>query len=77
MTVMLTELTVLLAVLALTLSLVLYLRAQSLKQFERAVQARLDAMRSAAELREISSRTSRRLRDAAMEEVGRMQGRRT
>lgn len=70
------ELVLALAVLAVTVSVVLYLRTQSLRQFERAVQARMDAMRSAAELREIGARTSRRLRDAAMDEVRRMGGRR-
>jgi uncharacterized protein HemX len=57
------------AVLALTISLVLYLRTQSLRQFERACQARMDALRSAAELRDLSARTSRRLRDAALDEL--------
>lgn len=73
---MLTQLVVILAVLAVTGSIMLYLRAQSLRQFERACQARMDALRSAAELREIGARTSRRLRDAALDEVGRMGGRR-
>ncbi len=65
------ELVVILAVLVVAVSVVRYLRTQSLHHFERAVQARLDAMRSAAELREISAETCRRLRDAAMDEVRR------
>ena len=73
---MLTQMVVVVALLAVTISLVLYLRTQSLKQFERACQARMDALRSAAELREISAQTGRRLRDAAMDEVRRMGGRR-
>ena len=71
---MLTQIVVLIALLAVTVSVVLYLRAQSLRQFERACQARMDALRSAAELREITARTGRKLRDAAMEEVARGRG---
>jgi hypothetical protein len=73
---MLNQVIFLLGFVALTVALVLYLRTQSLKQFERAVQARLDAMRSGAELREISAATSRRLRDAAVDEARRTGGRR-
>lgn len=68
---MLLELAIVLALLSITVSVVLYLRTQSLKQFERAFQARMDALRSSAELREIAARTGRKLRDAAMEEVAR------
>ncbi|HWL37512.1 MAG TPA: hypothetical protein VNQ77_15105 [Frankiaceae bacterium] len=71
---MLIELVLVLAVIAVTMVLVLYLRTQSLRQFERACQARMDALRSAAELREITARTGRKLRDAAMEEVARGRG---
>jgi hypothetical protein len=63
------EVVLVLALLSITVSVVFYLRTQSLKQFERACQARLDAMRSAAELRDIGARTSRRLRDAALDEL--------
>jgi hypothetical protein len=72
---MLTQIILVAALVALTMSVVLYLRTQSLRQFERAVQARFDALRSAAELREIGARTSRRLRDAAVDEMRRAGGR--
>ncbi len=68
---MLTDIVFVLASVAVTAAVVLYLWAQSLKQFECACQARLDALRSAAELREIAARTSRQLRDAALDEVRR------
>ena len=61
---------------AVAVSVVFYLRALSLRQFEHAVQARIDAMRSAAELREISATTSRRLRDHALDEMSRRKVRR-
>ena len=73
---MLLELVVVLALLSITVSVVLYLRTQSLKQFERACQARMDALRSAAELRDITAQTSRRLRDAALDELRQTGGRR-
>lgn len=73
---MLTQILVILTLVTATTSVVLYLRAQSLRQFERACQARMDALRSAAELREIGARTSRQLRDAALDEAGRMKGHR-